>query len=236
MMPPLERATGYALLGRAFAYPDPEVLVVELQALAGGPPALARLAAALAPHLELGGGGSWALEGEYNRLFATGVAVSPYETAYLRDDPGLRLGRLAALYEAFGARAGGPARERPDHIGTELEFAALLCLKEALFAERAAGPEPAPEAARALAEIRRARRLFAEEHLGRWASTFAARLAAATEQPFWRVLAAELARWVERDLQEHRWQPLPAPALPLEPAEPLDVPLHCPHAPPPPAP
>ncbi len=78
------------------------------------------------------------------------------------------LADIAGFYRAFGleAAAGG---ERLDHIATELEFASFLAWKEASAAAAA-------EEERA-AIARDARRRFIEEHLGRWAPSFAARLA-----------------------------------------------------------
>jgi hypothetical protein len=87
---------------------------------------------------------------------------SPYETSY-EPRPGVSGGKpfqladIAGFYRAFGFEVSG---ERPDHIVPELEFAALLCAKEAYA--RICGEE---EGAEVCAE---ARRKFMSEHLGAW--------------------------------------------------------------------
>lgn len=88
--------------------------------------------------------------------------LSPYETSY-EPRPGVSGGKpfqladIAGFYRAFGFEVSG---ERPDHIVPELEFAALLCAKEAYA--RICGE---PEGAEVCAE---ARRKFMTEHLGAW--------------------------------------------------------------------
>ena len=62
------------------------------------------------------------------RLFGGKVAVAPYEGSY-EDDPfrqARQMSDVAGFYRAFGAEAHGPAYERPDHAGCELEFLAFL--------------------------------------------------------------------------------------------------------------
>lgn len=131
------------------------------------------------------------LAGEHNRLFATRVAVSPYETAWVPLDKGARLGQLAALYEAFGVRAGGAEHETPDHIGAQLEFFALLCLKE-ILAEEDQQRE----------DCRRGRRILMEEHLGRWAPAFGRALARESLHPFYRGIGERIVTVLEADLRE----------------------------------
>lgn len=182
------RAEGYRLLGLCFAYPDPEDLAAELGAAAEAPEPVRRFAA-LAPCVDE------ALPGEFNRLFATSVAVPPCETSYMRADKGARLGQISMLYDAFGARTGGRERENVDHVGAELEFAALVCTKQAL----AAGD---PEKAAISGDVHR---VFATEHLGRWIPAFTERLADSTSHPFYLRLAPMLAAWVQEDLDAHHW-------------------------------
>jgi TorA maturation chaperone TorD len=182
------RAEGYRLLGLCFTYPDPEDLAAELEAAAEAPEPVRRFAE-LAPAVDD------SLADEFTRLFATSVAVPPCETSYMRADKGARLGQLSMLYDSFGTRSGGRELENPDHIGAELEFAALVCLKQAL----AAGD---PERRAVAADVHR---VFATEHLGRWIPTFAERLRDAALHPFYRRLAPVLENWVQADLDEHGW-------------------------------
>ena len=208
-MTPIERAETYRLLAAGFRYPDLEDLRATYSAagVVGG-----RFAGfgSLSPLVDDD------LPGEFNRLFATSVAVSPYETSWLKVDKGTRLGQLAALYDAFGVRPVGKEHELPDHIGIELEFAALLCLKEGL----AGTPDEAEVTARG-------RQIFSEEHLGRWASTFADHLAERTAHPFYAALAVLLHTAIEDDLSTHGWSTSDE-AAPQPPTE--DAAVVCPMA------
>lgn len=194
-MAPIVRAEGYRLLGRCFGYPDPAELREDLLGTGDVPE--------LAPVTALGALVEDAMFGEFTRLFATRMPVPPYETSYIRQDKGARLGQIAMFYESFGVALGEKERENPDYIGTELEFAALLGLKLAL-AENAGTPGDT------LATTQRARQIFVQEHLGSWVPTFAGRLAAAAEHPFYEQLALTLGAWLAADLAEHGWEP-PAP-------------------------
>lgn len=205
----LLRAEGYRLLALALRAPDVGELREELEAV---PPELAplgELAARLDDDVRF----------EHTRLFAQSTPVSPYEGSYVRTDKGALLGQLAAFYELFGARV-GVEHEPPDHIGCQLEFAALLTLKHAL----ALGEGDEEHAAVAA----RARRVLLEEHLGRWAGPFAGRLAERTQHVFFATLADVLASFVEGDLQAEGWraEPLVAGrALPLVEGEELSCPM-----------
>ncbi len=83
-----------------------------------------------------------------------------------------RLADLAAFYRAFGLEVADDAAERPDHLGMELEFMAVLATKEAYAAAHGETDERC-------ALCRDAQRKFLREHLGRWAPAFARRLARA---------------------------------------------------------
>jgi nitrate reductase assembly molybdenum cofactor insertion protein NarJ len=72
---------------------------------------------------------------------------------------------ISGFYRAFGFQVGGEQRERPDYLGTELEFLYVLSLKEAYAAEQ--GIEEHVEV------CVEARRLFLRDHLGRWIGLFA---------------------------------------------------------------
>lgn len=110
---------------------------------------------------------------EHRAIFGHVVAhgCPPYETEFGRRHvfgQSQELGDIRGFYEAFGVRprAGG---ERPDHIACELEFLALLSLKEALAL---AGDD---DDRRQL--CRRAQRLFLQDHPARWVRALAAQIA-----------------------------------------------------------
>ncbi|HNK43680.1 MAG TPA: molecular chaperone TorD family protein [Pseudomonadota bacterium] len=221
----LLRAEGYRLLAAAFRYPDQTELRALFSEELEVESALKPLAEALIPSVDD------QLAGEYNRLFAQSVAVSPHERAYTGGDLGPGLGQLSSLYEAFGLRCGGRDTEVPDHIGVELEFAAFLCLKEALHQE-----EETPEAQEAVSIVRAARKTFMQEHLGRWVSAFASKLQSAAHHPYYAELAHLLREWVQKDFAVQGWEmpvggrhlPVVAPDGQTEPLD--DEPMTCPSA------
>lgn len=201
---PLVRAEGYRLLAAAFGYPDVDEFSTLFReaasvALATDQAQLASLAGRLLAAVDSD------LAGEYNRLFSQSVAVTPYETSYVAADKGVQLGRLAALMEAFGVRSRGEERESPDHIGSELEFMAFLCVKEASHQT-----ETRLEGQEAYAAVRQAQALFVQEHVGVWAPVFADRLRSATRHPFYALLADVLPAWLEQERasQGFRYEPL----------------------------
>lgn len=109
---------------------------------------------------------------EHRAIFGHVVAhgCPPYETEFGRRHvfgQSQELGDIRGFYEAFGVRprTGG---ERPDHIACELEFLALLALKEAIAV---AGEDDE------LMELGRgAARSFLRDHPGRWVRALAARI------------------------------------------------------------
>jgi len=111
---------------------------------------------------------------EHRATFGHVVAhgCPPYETEYGRRHlfgQSQDLGDIRGFYEAFGVR---PRRggERPDHVACELEFLALLALKEA-YATASGDDERT-------AIVVAATGRFLADHLGRWLPAFAARIAA----------------------------------------------------------
>ena len=125
---------------------------------------------------------------EYQRLFRTEMAASPYETEYgpqraARKGPALA--DILGFYEAFGFRPAPAATELPDHIGAELEFLSLLLVKEADARGRGAAEEAAVAG--------EAARKFFADHLAPWGPAFCRTLGEAARHPFY-VAAADLLR------------------------------------------
>jgi TorA maturation chaperone TorD len=109
---------------------------------------------------------------EHRAIFGHVVAhgCPPYETEFGRRHvfgQSQELGDIRGFYEAFGfrPRTGG---ERPDHIACELEFLAILALKEAIAI--AGGDDERVELGRDAA------RSFLQDHPGRWVRALAARV------------------------------------------------------------
>jgi TorA maturation chaperone TorD len=160
--------------------PDPErhdARVDLARALADEPDGDGVDVALLADALERTPAATWAEA--HQRLFAGAVTVAPYESSYERDP--FRQARVmsdvAGFYRAFGAEAHGPAAERPDHAGTELEFLGFLAERRVAALETGATDD-----AQRIGEIEHA---FVVEHAGRWLPGFFRALAAADpEGPF----------------------------------------------------
>ncbi len=113
-----------------------------------------------------------ALEVEYLAAFEVGRDSSPvplFEGMHRGD-----LGRdgvlegLLRFYEFFDVRLSETDREYPDHLVTELEFLAWLCMQEQAAEQKGGDAE----------SFRRAARDFLTRHLGAWLPTFRRRLEA----------------------------------------------------------
>jgi len=143
----------------------------------------------------------------YQALFGGAVLVPPYEGSYELDPirQGRQLADVAAFYRAFGAEAHGPAAERPDHAGCELEFLAFLELR------RLQALDEGDEAGAALVDGIAA--TFLHDHAGRWLPTFFGEVReAAAQAPVYRTLAALGARTVEEELTRRGIETAPPPA------------------------
>jgi TorA maturation chaperone TorD len=136
------------------------------------------------------------LEEERTRLFVKGE-VPPYEASYESAPVTAKapLGRgvqqiadAAGFYRAFGFQVSG---DRADHLAAQLEFAALLCVKEA-FAHITHEDEGA--------EIcRLARTAFLNEHLLPWLPAFCDRVGAHTRHPILATWALAVLRLAQED-------------------------------------
>jgi TorA maturation chaperone TorD len=164
-----------------------------------------------------------ALHATHGRLFghtARGL-VCPYEAEYGQD--GLfqqpqSLADICGFYEAFGLACSESTRERPDHIGCELEFMEFLARKEAwALAARDSTMQ---------AVTCEAMRLFLKDHLGRFARAFGLVLAQSAPGGFFGSLGELLYDFVTLECARQRVASGPA-VLRLRPAEEDDVPMQC---------
>jgi TorA maturation chaperone TorD len=129
---------------------------------------------------------------EHRRLFGHTVAhgCPPYETEYGRRHvfgQAQELGDVSGFYAAFGLRP-APSGERPDHIACELEFLAVVALKEAYARARTADAQAGVARDGAAA--------FLRDHLGRWLPAFAALARQRAPGSGYAVLGALAARLV----------------------------------------
>ena len=188
------RSQAYGLLARALSEPS-RALDEDL------PPALGRVLAELGEPADLlaaveGRRGTVAdlrgrprvVDQEFTALFVKSEAP-PYEGSYV---PGVRLTQeiadVAGFLQAFGLRASG---ERPDHLVSELELMALLCLKEAVAVANGLAPEAGV--------TRDAQASFLRDHLGRWLAAYEEEVRARASLPLYPALAGIVRTVVERD-------------------------------------
>jgi TorA maturation chaperone TorD len=125
---------------------------------------------------------------EYFKLFDMGV-TPPYETYYTcRDGPELKtyeMADIAGFYRAFSVKH---RTERPDHIRTELEFMALLLVKEAIS-------KPGSEEREV---CREAKQRFYDEHLSRWTNELALKVNTYAETPLYKYLTNLITAIISR--------------------------------------
>ncbi|MEA5386265.1 molecular chaperone TorD family protein [Haloarculaceae archaeon H-GB11] len=124
------------------------------------------------------------LRTEYTRLFIgpAGPPCPPYESVF-RDGDGDELGpvrgpataAVARWYRSFGIELAGDNADLPDHIATELEFAAYLATE---------GHDDRLEQ-------------FLDEHLRVWSEQLTARVEAETTSTFYASLASTTRELIE---------------------------------------
>lgn len=206
----IARSAAYAFLGRALAYPEQgqleilrERIIPALRAL----PLEGQAGAALreaSPGFE---GLPRGLQAAHVALFA--LTVSPdcpdYETAYLSRDVFQQtqvMADVAGFYRAHGLEPRSDQPQRPDQIGTELEFMGFLARKEAYALERLEAEK---------AEMaREAQSLFLRDHLGCWGPPLGRRIASfAAEDSAYQRLGRALEAWLTADCARLGVTPIP---------------------------
>ena len=167
----VRRAFNYSLLAAALNDPD-EAGIAELQALvaAGGDLAagtslagVAALAAYADPEV---------LVPEYTRIFSLSSSQDcpTFETAFACSQPAEQtslMADVAGFYRAFGVDS-SRSDTRPDDLSVELEFMSYLCRKDAYALDHSGPPR--------VAQVRKAQRLFFENHIGTWAGVIGRKL------------------------------------------------------------
>ncbi|MEZ5175607.1 MAG: molecular chaperone TorD family protein [Acidimicrobiia bacterium] len=118
-----------------------------------------------------------------------------YETAYSKHDvfrQGQVMADVAGFYRAHGLKQGGERRDRPDGVGSELEFLGFLALKQAL-----ALSEGELDNAAFCVETQA---LFLQDHVGGWVPDYGRRVAAVSDHPFYVAFGNLLALWLEAEM------------------------------------
>ena len=144
-------------------------------------------------------GGSEKLESEYVRLFAPSdeLNCSLYGTEYVQSHIFNQVQELADImgfYRAFGLNLCIDDRERPDHVGTELEFMHILALKEAHA--RASGLNE-----QALI-CKDAQKKFLESHIAGWIPAFCKLVRTLTNNGFYTSLVSITVGFHEQEARE----------------------------------
>jgi TorA maturation chaperone TorD len=196
-----ELAAVARLLSLAVSTPRAETLE-ELKALAG---ALAAQPGApddlheLTLHLDRASPSD--LAAEYDRLFGRNPVCPPYEGSY-DADPFRQTRELAdvnGFYLAFGAQAAGPAAERSDHIGCELEFLSCLVLMRLAAAEAGS--------ASGESTCRHAEDAFLADHLGRFGRAFFKGVGEDARAPLYACVARIGERFLAGELERRSLEP-----------------------------
>ena len=145
-----------------------------------------------------------------------------YESAYRgRDDWGQAdiMADVAGFYRAHGLRDGAPLRERPDHIGVELEFMSIVARKEADALVR--GDVDQATVCRETGDV------FLRDHLGCWGAAFGQRVERLATHPYLRATGELLTTWLEAELTARAIEPVEWAGGPIpkafEPAE-IEIP------------
>ncbi len=215
------RANVYRFLSLAFAYPMADIhreltgglapACAAAEVLSDGLGAQVAAAAARLASEERS-----VMAADYRKTFT--LSASPdcpmNEAAYSAKHVYQEVGELADIsgfYQAFGLEIAG---ERPDELAAELEFCALLALKEGVARE--AGDR---EGARV---CRDASRLFLHDHLGRWGENVGRRIEVLAPDTAYAGFGRILAALVSFDIDLLKAGPIsPYQEIP-NPPEPID--------------
>lgn len=226
----MARSRVYGFLACAFAEPDAETCARLRQSLPEAEAALtvvgaARSRAAIAAvSAELGELDAGEFTAAHYAVFghlASGDCP-PYEGEYGHAHVFQKtqcLADNAGFIRAFGLAAAPGLAERLDHISVELEFLHVLAAKEAYALAHGHGEER-------LAIVREAIRKYLQDHLGRWAPAFAARLEAKAPDGFYAALARLLAAFVAEEALALDVALVPVTVVSAEP-EPDHAPAGC---------
>ncbi|MCU0308709.1 MAG: molecular chaperone TorD family protein [Thermoleophilia bacterium] len=187
------------LLSLGFAPPDAgwAADLAELADALAAEPALGHLAAeiaAVAEHAPRTQAEADDAAAEHQRLFGGAVACPPYEGSYATDPfaQARQMSDIAGFYRAFGAAPTGPAAERPDHVGCELEFLAYVIVARL---DAAAAGDDERAAVCAIAEHD-----FLRDHLGRWLGPFSREVEKSAERPLYAALGRLGQRFAVEEL------------------------------------
>lgn len=188
------RADVYAFLSSVIPYPTakPNLGILEHVAFEDGPLEAARQAVVAAEtDVE-------SMRAQHRILFpAVESQDAPsYETAYSKHDvfrQGQVMADVAGFYRAHGLKSGGKRKDRPDGIGSQLEFLGFLAAKQ----DQALADDN-QDAADLCVETQQ---LFLADHVGGWAPEYGRRVAAVSDDPFYDAVGRFLTAWLDSDME-----------------------------------
>jgi TorA maturation chaperone TorD len=156
--------------------------------------------------------GEGELREEHSRLFLGNGLVPLREGGYgggsrFAGQP-VDIADISGFYLAFGFDVTEGSPVPPDHLGAELEFLSLLLLKKAQRLRKGSVLE--------VRTVDRARRLFLNDHLGRWADALAKALRDASSAPPYATLGELLRATIALECRELHIKPLAAGRSVLE--------------------
>jgi len=201
------RANLYRFLSLAFAYPTADVHRELLEGLKPARVAAETLSPELGASMEHAAAAIESrdrkrLAAEYRKTFT--LSASPdcplYECAYSAKhvyQEAQSLADLSGFYTAFGLEIAG---ERPDGLAAELEFVALLALKEGVAREQGLKAEAGV--------CREGARLFLREHLARWAGNIGRRVELLAAGSAYEHLGRLLAAFASQDVATLKLGPI----------------------------
>lgn len=126
-----------------------------------------------------------------------------YESAYRGGDAWVQadlMADVAGFYRAHGLRLGSQRRQRPDHIGVELEFMGVVAAQEVDALERGALEQV--EACRLSADA------FLADHLGCWGVAYGARVARLAPADYLRAAGRTLSAWLQTEFEVRSVRPV----------------------------
>ena len=187
------RADVYAFLSSAIPYPKakPNFGILEHVEFEDGPLEAARQAV-VSSETDIE-----SMQAQHRILFpAVESQDAPsYETAYSKHDvfrQGQVMADVAGFYRAHGLKQGGKRKDRPDGIGSQLEFLGFLAAKQ----DQALADDN-QDAADLCVETQQ---LFLADHVGGWAPEYGRRVAAVSDDPFFVAFGSFLTLWLETEL------------------------------------
>ncbi len=159
------------------------------------------------------------IEEEYYRLFVTKVDCPSCEGSYHIAERGPILGDVTGFYEAFKMRV-TPQSGPPDSLKAQLLFMHVLALKKCFAREK--------ELWEQIEIVKDVEKKFLNDHLGRWAPCFAAKLKSEADLFFYDTLADFLQQWMESECERFRINPirLKVGMVSFENPEPVQCKLH----------